>query len=130
MSFVGGLGARYLLVSGLALALDYASAWVFASFGLWVPFATSLGYVVGLLLAFPMMRSFVFRTAGRKFERLPLYLVSGLIGVSVTYATSYIVAELFGQGFHLTKILSAGLSFVTVFLFRNFLVFRTSISQA
>ncbi len=117
------LSSRYLLVSATALAIDYASAWFFSIMGLWVPASASLGYLIGLLVAFPFMHDFVFRVDGQSLERLPLYLASGAVGVAVTYLTSFAMSEVLGQGFHLTKIAAACVSFITIFAVRYFWVF-------
>jgi putative flippase GtrA len=89
-----------------------------------VPAAASLGYLMGLVLAFPFMRASVFRFGGRGLERMPLYLASGAVGILVTYLTTLAMSESLGQGFHLSKIVASGLSFITVFFFRYFWVFR------
>ncbi len=126
MKIFGGLGFRYLVISGSALVIDYVTAWSLAELGLWLPFATSFGYLVGLFVVFPFMRSFVFRSNGPSTKKLWLYLFSGALGVLITYTISYIMSELLAQGFHSAKLLAAGLSFLSVFVYRRFVVFRKS----
>lgn len=117
----------YFLVSAVALALDYSLAWLLYENGLSVPVSAALGYIFGLLIAFPLMKRFVFRFVGERFARFPLYILSGAMGVGITFGVSFLAEDVLNLGFHLSKLASVAISFISLFLFRRLVVFRASL---
>ncbi|ALM85286.1 GtrA family protein [Bordetella sp. N] len=55
---------RFLLAGGIAAGANYGSRFIFS---LWLPYAWAIvcAYIVGMIVAFLLMRSFVFEASGR-----------------------------------------------------------------
>ncbi|WP_454692325.1 GtrA family protein [Achromobacter aloeverae] len=55
---------RFLLAGGIAAAANYGSRFVFS---IWLPYAWAIvcAYIVGMIVAFLLMRGFVFQATGR-----------------------------------------------------------------
>ena len=120
--------ATYTAASAIALALDYAVYWLLAG-RLGIGPAAAVGYAVGLVLAYVLMSFGVFAHRARTRRRrsqAALFLVSGLIGLALTYVTATLVSRLTGGNLHAAKLTAVATSFVTVYLFRKFVVFGGS----
>lgn len=120
--------AKYTAISSSALALDYAVYWLIATSGrVGVGMAAAIGYFSGLALAYPMMRSRLFKDgwlASRKGVELALFILSGLIGIALTYLIAEAYVRLVQHNLHAAKIAAIIVSFVTVYAFRRYVVFR------
>jgi len=116
---------RYVVVSAGALGVDVVVGWLcHEKIDLSISLSSSVGYVAGLLVAFPILRSFVFLRGTRSAVKVSsLYLISAAIGLCATWGFSALAVASGVESFIVAKLLAAGLSFVTVFLFRKFFVF-------
>lgn len=133
--FLGGLKKsqvrefiRYLLASGIALGVDYGIYRLTAQQGhIDLPQAAVVGYLSGLIVAYFLIGERVF-TEGwlkqRKFFEALLFIFSGLLGLLITYlvVTGFVV--LFGPMLNEAKIVAVICSFLGVYLFRKFVVFK------
>lgn len=119
----------YTVASAVALVLDYAIYWLLvAKFGIAIGPAAAAGYVVGLLLAYVLMTFGVFARRSRPRSRLSeaaLFVLSGLLGLGLTFATATLVSNLTNGNLHAAKLAAVGTSFGAVYLFRKFVVFRS-----
>ena len=125
---------RYTAISALALVLDYGVYWMLASSGrLGVGPAAALGYSCGLVLAYVLMSARLFRggwLAGRKPAEAALFAVSGLIGVMLSFAITEAYVRLIADNLHAAKIAATLVSFVVVYAFRRYVVFRPAAEAA
>ena len=108
---------KYTLVSGIALAVDYASYWILVfNRYLDLPKAAVIGYTIGLFVAYFSISKQVFKNGWlRERKRLEgfLFLLSGLFGITLTYIVVKVVVLFFGERINLAKI------------FRKFIVFKS-----
>ena len=126
----GGLFLRYLFVSAICLVIDYIVFFV-GSFvlGFAVEVSAVLGYLVGLVVAFLLMVSHVFDKAGRRSSRsieLFLFLISGGLGIGLTYAVTLTVVTIMPSSVVIPKLAATVVSFVSVYLFRKKVVFASA----
>lgn len=116
---------NYAFISALALVVDVLSGLVAHASGLSIPGAASLGYFLGLVTAFPLMRRFVFRLRNSSQAReIMMFFLSGVIGIAATTTVSLVAQDLLEWTFLEAKALAVVLSFIAVFFFRFFIVFN------
>lgn len=116
--------AAYFLVSAGALGIDFLAGGVLFASGLPIPISASVGYIAGLVIAFPLMRNWVFQSRNfSQSQEFLLFMSSGAIGVVMTWVFSFLGSELIGLGFTGAKLLAVFASFLSVFLFRYSVVF-------
>ncbi|MDD5395597.1 MAG: GtrA family protein [Thiothrix sp.] len=119
---------RYFVVSLIALSLDLgAFSASLRLFGLpWVAAAT-IGFVVGLLVAYILSVCFVF--AKRKLRQAPLaellaFSLVGLGGLGVTQIVLWIGIERLQINPELSKLCAAGFTFIFNFVVRKLMLFN------
>lgn len=119
---------KYVAASAVALILDYSVYWILAVWlNVSVGMAAAAGYGAGLVLAYLLISTGVFARrwlSGRRGLEAALFGLSGLIGLVLTYVTATLVHDLAGGSLHAAKLAAVAVSFVTVYLFRKFVVFR------
>lgn len=119
---------KYTLASALALAVDYFCYWLLASNKLFaLPKAAVVGYITGLVVAYFLISKRVFKDGwlkNRKKIEAFLFLLSGLLGILLTYITVKVSVLFFGENINLAKLIAVGASFIGVYLFRRALVFK------
>lgn len=116
----------YVAISASALLLDVVTGWASNQIlGIGVPFASVIGYCLGLFFAFPLLRRFAF-APGRLSTATTsiLYVLSAFVGVISTWVAASFVVLVLSQDYFFAKAFAAVLSFVLVYLFRRFFVFR------
>ena len=123
---------KYFIASGIALGVDYCIYRVVAQY--WrvaLPKAAVIGYLGGLIVAYFLIGKGVFREGWLKDRRIYeslLFVCSGLLGLAITYLVVAAYVYLFGPMLNEAKIVAALCSFLGVYLFRKFLVFKKSIN--
>lgn len=83
----------FLLAGGTAAAANYGSRFVFS---LWLPYpaAIACAYAVGMVLAFALMRQFVFGGAGQAMAPQVLkFIVVNMVALLQTLAVSLLLAR-------------------------------------
>jgi putative flippase GtrA len=125
---------RYVIASAIALCVDYGSYLVIAkTTNITLPTAAAMGYSVGLIAAYFLIAGPVFKDGWLRKKKLfesGLFLVSGLLGVTLTFLTVYLYVSAFGERLHSSKLIAITVSFVGVYLFRKYVVFRQSTAKA
>lgn len=123
---------RYLLVSAVALAIDYAVLLLLARAGMREALAAAIGYSVGAVLHYGLSRRLVF-SAGWMNERpageFGAFIVSGLAGLGITSGIVYAATEVAGWPLALGKTIAVAASFFAVYLMRASLVFRPTVQR-
>jgi len=117
---------KYTLASAIALIVDYASYILLVkSIGMSLPSAAVAGYTIGLILAYFLISKKVLSNSRYKEQKrqFVLFLVSGALGVGLTYSSSAIAIALWGNVLHIAKLAAVTVSFFGVYLFRKLVVF-------
>ncbi|MEI6839154.1 MAG: GtrA family protein [Alcaligenaceae bacterium] len=119
---------RYLLASGIALGVDYGIYRLAAQQGhIDLPQAAVVGYLSGLIVAYFLIGERVFTEGWLKhrkiFEAL-LFVSSGILGLIMTYLVVTAFVFLFGPMLNEAKLVAVIFSFLGVYLFRKFVVFK------
>jgi putative flippase GtrA len=118
--------SRYVVVSALALAVDFA---VFLGLNGAIghpTFAGVLGYACGIVVHYHLSKHFVFdaarspKSARRQFGE---FVASGIIGLAVTAAVIAVATGALGIPALAAKVLAAAASFIGVYLIRRTIVF-------
>jgi putative flippase GtrA len=79
---------RFLLAGGVAAAANYGSRFLFS---LWLPYAWAIvcAYLVGMIVAFLLMRTFVFNATGRDLApQIAKFIAINALAVLQTVAIS------------------------------------------
>lgn len=118
----------YLAASGVALIVDYLAYLGFAFLlSIPLPIAAVFGYAIGLFVAYFLIAHRVMNDGWlrdrRHFEAI-LFFLSGILGMVMTYGTALMLLSLLGDRPHVIKVGAAGVSFLSVYLFRQWVVFR------
>ncbi len=120
--------ARYGLASGIALAIDYGVYRFVALQGqIDLPHAAVVGYLSGLIVAYFLIEKGVFKDGWLKHRRIleaALFVCSGMLGLIITYVVVRAFVYLFGPMLNEAKIVAVAFSFIGVYLFRKFVVFK------
>jgi putative flippase GtrA len=123
---VGPQLSRYAVVSGVALAVDFA---VFLGLNWAIGYPTLagvVGYGCGIVVHYQLSRRFVFdaarseKSAHRLFSE---FVASGLLGLAITAGVIAFATLALGLAPIAAKVLAAGASFLGVFLIRRTIVF-------
>jgi putative flippase GtrA len=118
--------SRYVVVSGLALALDLAVFLALNRAFALPTLAGVVGYACGIVLHYHLSRRFVFTDAASKKSAHRLFgefFASGLIGLIVTAAVIALATGILGVGPLPAKLIAIAASFLGVFVIRRSVVF-------
>ena len=118
--------SRYGVVSIAALAADFGVYIALFSAAVAASLAGIAGYAVGMVVHYFLSSRFVFKTQGsRKSERRRFveFLLSGLVGITLTGFIIAIATGAFGVAPIAAKIVAAAVSFAAVFAIRRSVVF-------
>lgn len=119
---------KYILASALALVIDYGCYWLLVTNQLLdLPKSAVVGYIVGLVVAYFLIAGKVFKDGWMKDQKRIeafMFLLSGLLGIALTYLTVKVVTLLLGDRINLAKICAVGVSFIGVYIARKNFVFR------
>jgi UDP-glucose-4-epimerase GalE len=119
---------KYFSASATALVFDYASYWLLLEFiGLSQPISASIGYVIGMVVAYFLLVTHVFYDGWlkqKKHYEVFLFVITGAVGVACTYTTVLSYSFFLAEKSHFAKIMAIAVSFIVVYLLRKYLVFR------
>jgi putative flippase GtrA len=91
-TFKGPFG-RFLLAGGVAAAANYGSRFVFS---LWLPYVWAIvcAYIIGMIVAFLLMRTFVFEATGRDLApQVVKFIAINALAVLQTVAISVALVQ-------------------------------------
>jgi len=122
--------SRYVVVSGIALCADIVSYWLLtvATGTTALPLAAAASYSVGLVMAFFLITRYVFRDgwlSKTKILEAIVFFLTGLLGVFLTYGIVAMYAKFIGEHIYAPKLLAVSISFISVYFFRKYVVFKT-----
>jgi putative flippase GtrA len=118
--------SRYTVVSIAALAADFGGYVALFSAAVTASLAGVAGYAVGMVVHYILSSRYVFKTLGsQKSERRRFveFLLSGLIGITLTGVIIAAATEIFGVAPIAAKVVAAAVSFAAVFAIRRSFVF-------
>jgi putative flippase GtrA len=122
-------GVRYLLVSGLALGLDWGILVALTEIGrLHYLVSSTVSYCVGAVAHYGLSVRLVFRTRRLTDRRAEFvgFFATGLFGLAVTQSVLWLCVNGLGFGYMIGKIAAVGISFVMGFLMRKVLLFTSA----
>lgn len=99
---------RYLFVGGTAFVADAGSMWIFEHFGLYHLWAAVPAFVIGLVTNYLLSKLLVFKDSSiDKVLEFIIYAVIGVIGLGITEIILYLLTDLAGLYFMISKIIAA-----------------------
>lgn len=117
--------SKYTLISLIALLLDGALYFVGVNFiNVYPPILASISYSVGLILAYFLLLRFVYSKANN-LRTFFLFLLSGVLGIFSTFLSSFIFLKFIYHDVYLAKICAVLFSYVVVFIYREYIVFKS-----
>ena len=120
---------KYLLVSIVALAVDYSLLVSLTRFGhLHYLVSAAIGFAAGLVVNYALSVAFVFqhrRVASRRLE-FALFFGIGLLGLGLNEVLMKVFVEVVGLNFALAKIPATAVGFVWNFGLRRLTLFSAS----
>ena len=126
--------SKYLYISLICLIVDYLAYWALSIYEIAsIPNSSVLGYSLGLFVSYFLLKENIFSNGwlqNKKSYEFILFLISGGLGIFITYIISTIFVIVYGENIHGAKISSIAVSFVCVFLLRKKVVFRAPTQEA
>lgn len=124
---------KYLSMSTIALCFDYLTYFFLLQyFYMNSPIAAVIGYAMGLLVAYGLISKKVFVNGWLRnksgFE-VGLFILSGMLGMGSTYLVISMSLYVFQSGPYIAKLLAVTVSFLVVYCFRKWVVFRVPFSK-
>jgi putative flippase GtrA len=115
----------YTLVSAVALSVDLVVFSGLTHSGMRAAAAGIVGYSVGLVLHYILSVRYVFNTCTTKgsLRRFAEFVLSGLIGLALTWLIIAVATEAMHLPALVGKVAAVGTSFIVVFLLRKGIVF-------
>jgi putative flippase GtrA len=116
----------YTVVSAVALGIDLAIFTGLTSAGSKARWAGVIGYAVGLIVHYILSSWYVFDTRGSAksgVRRFIEFVVSGAVGVAITWAIISVSVDVLHLPALVGKIAAVGVAFIVVFLLRRGIVF-------
>jgi putative flippase GtrA len=116
----------YAIVSAVALTVDLIVYAALTRGGMRAAAAGIIGYSVGLVLHYFLSVGFVFKaaTAAKNgLRRFAEFVLSGLIGLAITWLMIAFATELLHLPPLIGKVAAVGTSFIVVFMLRKGIVF-------
>ena len=116
---------RYVFVGGISFVADSGSLFILEHIGLYYLVAASIAFIIGLVCNFFLSKLFVFHESktDKRVEFL-VYGLIGLIGLGITEACMYLLTDIVGMYFMLSKILVAVLVLIWNFAARKLILYR------
>jgi putative flippase GtrA len=120
IKYAGTNGAAFIVDFAVLIALDYYTDFsrVYTSF---------FCYLLGTCVSFVLAKNFVFGRGWlhkKPFIEFLAYFLGGVIGAVITAVAFYLLAAIEVNNILIQKIIAGIFSFTTVFIYRNYLVFK------
>ncbi len=120
---------KYFAVSLTALSIDYSTYIILINYkNIEIAEAAVIGYFVGFIFSYFLFSKVVFNVSNvnltEKVKQIFLYLLSGFLGLAMTYVITSLSVLLIGNNIHMAKIIAVIISFIVVYLFRKYIVFK------
>ena len=119
--------ARYLVVGGVAFAIDFGSLYVLTEFaGLHYLVSAAVAFLLGLITNYWLSRVWVFdrRTTQNVTMEFLVFAVIGIIGLGLNEAIIWFAAEKLQIHYMIAKAFSSGVVLIWNFGARKFFLFR------
>jgi len=117
---------RYAMASILAFLIDFSGLYLLTEFlGIHYLNAAAISFLAGMLLIYILSISWVFdhRSIARKRIELPVFLFIGLIGLAINQAGMYIITEVGGYYYLVSKVAVTFIVFAWNFSARKIMLF-------
>ncbi len=101
---------RYLFVGGTAFVVDAGSMWIFEHIGLHYLWAAVPAFILGLITNYVMSKWLVFKDDSiDKVLEFIIYAVIGVIGLGITELIMFLLTDLAGLYFLVSKVIAAAI---------------------
>lgn len=122
---------KYICVSIIAVIVDFSIYSLFLTYSIFpINYAGTTSYLIGLFIAYFLLKLYVFKKSWLKKRykiEVFLFFISGIIGATITFLTISVYQNIYQKGSYIAKFFASILSFITVYLFRKFYVFKKDI---
>lgn len=121
---------RYFFVAGVGLVIDF-SAVIFSKevLGLYYLIATSIGFILGLIVTYTLSNKYVFGTPkDDPWKAFLLFGIIGLVGLGILSLAMWVLTGMLGLNYILSKALATIVVFVWNFFARKTLYDNQDIS--
>lgn len=118
---------RYLVVSSVALAIDFGTLAVLTELaGLHYLVSAAFSYTIGLIFSYIASVVWVFkkRTIDKKHLEFSIFAVIGIAGLGMNELTIWIMVDILGLHYLLSRFVSAGIGYVWKYVARRLILFR------
>lgn len=118
---------RYLFVGGAAFLADWGILYLLVLYGLHYLAAAAFAFIVGLLVNFFISKKFIFTQDPEKMGRFSEFLsygVIGLAGLLLTEIFMYLITDVGGLHFMLSKIIVAAIVLMWNFIARKKFIYN------
>lgn len=123
---------RYVFVGGIASVVDWGVLWALEEVGLHYLVAAVFGFFAGLVTNFVLSKKLVFQAEDARVGtggEFVAYTLIGSVGLGLTLGLMYVMTDLMGLHFMLSKIIATALVLIWNFLARKLILYRHTQKQ-
>lgn len=115
---------KYIFVGGAAFVADALTLWLLGSIIHYLA-AAAVAFAVGLVVNFVISKRFVFTdNTHNKAAEFIVYAVIGIVGLGLTELIMYLLTDMAGIHFMLSKVVTAAIVLVWNFSARKIILYR------
>lgn len=116
---------RYIFVGGVAFLADGCSLFLIEAIGVNYLIAAIFAFIIGLVCNFLLSKLMVFQKSDKDGKvEFAVYGVIGVIGLGITEIIMYVLTEIAGIYFMLSKVVAAAIVLIWNFVARKLVLYR------
>ncbi|MBQ1194443.1 MAG: GtrA family protein [Lachnospiraceae bacterium] len=116
---------RYIFVGGVAFLADGGSLFLIEAIGVNYLIAAIFAFIIGLVCNFLLSKLMVFQKSDKDGKvEFAVYGVIGVIGLGITEIIMYVLTEIAGIYFMLSKVVAAAIVLIWNFVARKLVLYR------
>lgn len=116
---------RYIFVGGVAFLADGGSLFLIEAIGVNYLIAAIFAFIIGLVCNFLLSKLMVFQRSDKDGKvEFAVYGVIGVIGLGITEIIMYVLTEIAGIYFMLSKVVAAAIVLIWNFVARKLVLYR------
>lgn len=117
---------RYIFVGGTAFIADAGTLFILHNIGMHYLIATAFAFISGLTVNYYLSKKIVFVSTTKhvgKVVEYVIYGVIGLVGLALTEIIMFLITDIFGIYFMLSKIITAAIVLIWNFIARKMILY-------